>query len=226
MAASDDVGQGRATDRMVSREAKELYWKAAKGLQDVDGLETSPYLGTVAEGHIVGMYSAHEAVNLLEAHYRKKSACDEEDSNKEADLVAARIVRLLVDGDFSLKPSMLACIHGTLFEGLLPRKRTGAFRDCNTSKREPVLAYRSVGYVPWQTIRDNLAYDFREFQGEPPAHDGSVGRKRLETFVANIWQTHSFIEGNTRTVAVFLALLLHRDGLDADLAQFETRSCV
>ena len=224
MAASDDVGQGRATGRMVSREAKELYWKAAKGLQDVDGLETSPYLGTVAEGHIVGMYSAHEAVNLLEAHYRKRSACDEEDARKEADLVAARIVRLLTDGDFSLKPSMLACIHGTLFEGLLPRKRTGAFRDCNISKREPVLAYRSVGYAPWQTIRDNLAYDFGEFQRGPLIHDGLVNEEKLETFIANIWQTHPFIEGNTRTVAVFLVLLLRSAGLGADLALFEKHS--
>lgn len=80
MAVSDDVEQERATDRMASREAKELYWKAAKGLQDVDGLETSPYLGTVAEGHIVGMYSAHEAVNLLEAHYRSNSLTREASS--------------------------------------------------------------------------------------------------------------------------------------------------
>ncbi len=224
MAAIDGIEYERSIEGGETRETRESYWKAAKGLQAVDGLETSQYLDTVAEGHIEGRYSSSRAVDLVKEYYDRKTARSEKAASKEADLVSSRIVQLLSDVAFTFKPSMLAYIHGALFEGLLPRAYIGTFRDYNISKKEPVLAYRSVDYAPWQTIRDNLAYDFGEVQASPLVRDGTVDAVRLERFVANVWQTHPFVEGNTRTVAVFAELLLRHIGADVDNSQFEKHS--
>lgn len=46
----------------------------------------------------------------------------------------------------------------------------------------------------------------------------------LARFVANIWMVHPFAEGNTRTVAVFLALYLRSMGFDVDNEPFRTHA--
>ena len=77
---------------------KERYqaWRAAIGLQAVDGLETSSYLLDTAKRHIGGEISIEEVKDLLTSYY-EKNPTSEKDRTKEADIVSARIEEILND---------------------------------------------------------------------------------------------------------------------------------
>ncbi len=209
---------------------KAEYWETAKGLQAVDGLKTSDYLDEVEKKHVGGEYTAQDAVRVVEEHYREKreeaggSEAEEAEEAEEADIVSARIVRLLMSGAFSYRPTMLGFIHGQLFEGLIDAPYDKSYRDWNVNKAEAVLAGESVSYAPFQLIRENLDYDFGMFDyaGFAMAGNelGSHG-KALVRFVSNVWQTHPFVEGNTRTVAVFTEMLLRTKGARVGNEMFE-----
>ena len=107
------------------------YWRVAKGLQRVDGLETSAYLDELADEHAAGVRGIDETGRLLRAYYREREdqsgmsgesvAPDRaEEGRREADLVSQRIVEVLAKGAFSLVPSMPAAIHQVLFQDLDP----------------------------------------------------------------------------------------------------------
>ena len=83
-------------------------WQVAIGLQAVDCLTVSDYLIATAREHIEGTITMDESGNVS----------DDEDT-READIVSSRIVSLLEERAFSLSPTQLKTIHGTLFEGLL-----------------------------------------------------------------------------------------------------------
>lgn len=89
MAAIDGIEHERSIGGGKTRETRGSYWKAAKGLQAVDGLEASQYLDTAAEGHIEGRHSSSRAVDLVEEHYDRKASRSEETASKEADLVSS-----------------------------------------------------------------------------------------------------------------------------------------
>lgn len=203
------------------------YWNAAQGLQAVDGLTTSPYLKEVANGHIEGRYDSSQAVEMIQGYYEEKASHAEGDSAKEADIVASRIVELLTKSSFTYRPSMLKTIHGELFKGLIEPPYDYSFRDYNIVKSETVLAGETVSYAPHDFLQDDLEYDFREFDYRSftisPSEPGE-GIAKLERFVSNVWQAHPFIEGNTRTTAVFVQLLLRSKGADVDNMMFAKHS--
>lgn len=207
-----------------SKSEREGYWRAAKGLQKVDGLDTSQYLDEVAEGHITGKYTAQQAACIVEEYYERKENRAAVSGTKEADIVASRIVEILTERTFAFRPGMLSVIHERLFEGILPTNYAGHYRDYNISKPEPVLANRSVEYAPWQLIRDNLEYDFGTFDYRSLTFDTAHDASNFAKFVSNIWETHPFIEGNTRTTAVFCELVFRNKGVPIDNEQFEKHS--
>lgn len=216
-----------AIEDLSSRSERIGYWQVAEGLQAVDGLATSPYLESVAQGHIDGDYDSSYAVSLVRRYYEEKESHLKGDGQEEADTVASRIVELLTKASFSFRPSMLKIIHGELFRDLIAPPYDFGFRDYNITKPESVLAGESVGYASYMMLDEDLFYDFNSFDYRGfmiDSSDPSGSLRQFERFISNIWQAHPFIEGNTRTTAVFTQLLLRSKGASVDNGQFAKHS--
>lgn len=205
-------------------------WDAAFGLQATDGLEPSAYARGLADDNIYGRKSLDEVGAELERYYSSHGT-SETKRTEEADKVSHRIVGILEDGSFSFDPAMLAVIHRRLFEGIDDDAyHPGMYKSEQLIKCEEVLNGDSVSYgVPALYDRSlemlfsrELAHAYGSY-ADGPALSWADARN-LARFVANVWMVHPFFEGNTRTVAVFLALYLHSMGFDVDNRPFEAHS--
>lgn len=198
------------------------YWEVAKGLQKVDGLETSKYLDEIIKDTTNGTYGSEVADEKIREYYATMDPKDPIYQSKEADLVAARITICLERDDFKFSPVMLKAIHRELFQDVLPYKWVGAYRVVNISKDEEVLNGASMKYSNWETISDYLQYDFdqeKDVRYNIPFTEDDI--HRLSRFVSGIWQTHAFREGNTRTVSTFLIKYLRTIGIPTDNTPFQ-----
>ena len=192
-----------------SYETRLGYWRAAEGLQAVDGLEVSEYGRTLGRRYVEGEASAERIAAEAAEHYASSSSREHE----EADIVAARITLLLETTQFVLSPRTLYSIHSTLFRGVFRDDWVGVSRTVNLAKKEPVLGGRSVIYADFRQIPAQLDYDFGiERAAKRREHLLTKDLSGLATFVGNVWQTHPFREGNTRTIAVFTELYLRSLG--------------
>ena len=200
-----------------------LNWQAAKGLQAVDGIQTSAYLDQVAEKHIEGAISSYEASKLIDSYYDVKEDRAAEADSEEADKVAARINIIIGEGGFSLSADELKGIHRRLFEGIFPF--AGEFRTNNIIKHEWVLDGDTVTYgnayslesAVDSALRAERLTPFRQLDQEELVY-------HFASFTAKLWRIHPFGEGNTRTTAVFLIKYLRSLGLEADNSLFEHHS--
>lgn len=111
-----------------TKQMRREYWAVAKGLQKVDGLRTSQFLDSVAREHIEGRYTSDEAVEHVRRYYSEASK-DYDGGEREADVVSARMVRLLEEMTFKFSPVMLKSIHRELFYGVLPEEYVGEWRN-------------------------------------------------------------------------------------------------
>ena len=69
-------------------------WRAAIGLQDVDGLKVSEYLKETAAKHIEGDITIDDVREQLRSYYINKTTHDKDDvASEEADCVAANITK-------------------------------------------------------------------------------------------------------------------------------------
>ena len=94
---------------------KARIWQTAIGLQDVDGLKTSPYLQETASRHIEGEITINEVRSLLDNYYESKSAREAvEERTEEADKVSAAITAILSERTFTFSPDYLISIHHRL----------------------------------------------------------------------------------------------------------------
>lgn len=205
---------------------KKEYWSTAIGLNQVDQLEPSEYLISLAEKHIEGDLDSHELEQQLSAYYgekKKHGLCSEEKRQQECDIVSKRIVDLLEQGGFSFSPQMLKNIHRYLFTGIDDSKyHPGEFRQHNIYKNEPILHGNTVNYANYFMIEDTFRYDFAEEKKHRyhfPFNDKDI--QHLAEFISSIWQVHPFYEGNTRTTAVFVELYLRNMGLSVNNEMFE-----
>ena len=201
------------------------YWRVAMGLQAVDGLEPSPYLRTLAEGNVAGELTLEETGDLIRAYHRpddaRGSSADED--HREADLVSQRIAELLERNAFALVPSMLSAVHGALFQDLDPAVyHPGMYKEVALVKQEAILNGDSVLYADPSLVERSLAYLIEE-EGRR-AYGCELRGADLEAFarlIARLWQVHPFVEGNTRTVAVFSELYLAHLGFSVGNDPFE-----
>jgi fido (protein-threonine AMPylation protein) len=197
-------------------------WQVAIGLQAVDCLTVSDYLIATAREHIEGTITMDEAQRQIQSYHMARDSgnvSDDEDT-READIVSSRIVSLLEERAFSLSPTQLKTIHGTLFEGLLATP--GTYRTYNITKREPVLQGDTVWYAPANTIEATLNYDVgceRNFSYRGHTKEATV--RHIASFISGIWQIHPFEEGNTRTTAVFAMRYLRSRGFKVDSEPFK-----
>lgn len=196
---------------------KKKNWNAAIGLQKVDKLEPSNYLRDLAQKNVEGKISNNEIENLLYEWYSVENGKIGSNEKKlcECDIVSNRIVKLLETDGFLLHPSTLKSIHKYLFKDIY--EFAGEFRTANISKKEKVLNGASVKYCNYFMMEDTLNYDFDE---ERKQNYSSMSNEdivsRISTFTSRIWQVHPFMEGNTRTTAVFIERYLNEIGFSVN----------
>ena len=199
-------------------------WRAAIGLQDVDGLRVSEYLKETAIKHIEGDITIDEVREQLRSYYVNKTTHDADDAEKEeADRVAANITKLLNEKSFSFTPLGFLNIHRHLFEGIF--KHAGEIRPYDISKKEWVLQGDSVVYGRAADIRAALKYDIQteqDFSYKGLTADEIISH--VVDFVTLLWQNHPFREGNTRTTAVFVIKYLRSIGFKVNNELFADNS--
>lgn len=203
---------------------KSEAWQTAIGLQAVDGLQTSSYLLNTAKEHIEGKISIDEAQNRIQSYYEQRADRTEvERDTKEADIVSARIAKLLGEKTFRFSPVEWTTIHRRLFDGVFPH--AGEIREYNITKKEWVLKGDTVTYAAWDSIKETLDYDFameKKFSYAGLSVAESVNH--LAKFASDIWQIHPFCEGNTRATAVFMIKYLQTFGFKVNNEAFEKNS--
>ena len=203
---------------------KSEAWQTAIGLQAVDGLNTSEYLLDTAKEHIEGKITIDEAQKRIHSYYEQRSVrIETENETKEADIVSARIAKLLGEKAFQFSPAEWLSIHRRLFEGVFGH--AGQVRQYNITKKEWVLNGDTVIYADWNSIKETLDYDFsteKQFSYEGLSVDEAV--KHLAKFASDIWQIHPFSEGNTRATAVFMIKYMKTFGFSVNNDAFEKYS--
>lgn len=203
---------------------KSEAWQTAIGLQAVDGLNTSDYLLGTAKEHIEGKITIDEAQKRIHSYYEQHSVRTEtENETKEADIVSARIAKLLGEKAFQFSPAEWLSIHRRLFKGVF--SHAGQIRQYNITKKEWVLNGDTVTYADWNSIKETLDYDFateKQFSYEGLSVDEAV--KHLAKFASDIWQIHPFSEGNTRATAVFMIKYMKTFGFSVNNDAFEKYS--
>lgn len=208
-----------------SKREKALTWATAIGLQQVDGLQTSEYLHSVARRNIEDEITSSEAQQLIASYYEQKSARHEKEEaeTEEADRVTSNINHILSTATLDFTTHGFKMLHRHIFKGVF--KHAGEFRDYDISKREWVLRGASVLYLGHADLQRALDYDIeqeRQFSYTTLSADEIVAH--ITRFVAGLWQIHPFGEGNTRTTAVFAIQYLRSLGFDVDNLLFARHS--
>lgn len=196
-----------------SQKEKSQIWKTAIGLQQVDGLNPSPYLIKTAKENIEGDITIEEVKNRIDVYYKTQTIreTDTDDRTEEADKVSARIAEILSEKTFSFTPTEYINIHRRLFTGVY--KFAGKIRDYNITKKEWVLNGETVLYAGADNIHATLKYDFeQEKRFDYKGLNQQQIVEHIAHFIADLWQIHVFGEGNTRTTAIFLIKYLRELG--------------
>lgn len=205
------------------KKKKKEYWETAIGLQQVDELRPSEYLISLAQQNIDGILSYQQLDALLYTHYENESEADKKLRQKEGDLVASRITQILDSPGYPLQIASLKAIHRYLFQDLY--EHAGKFRTCNIYKKEAILNGISVKYTNYDALEDTLEYDIRQEREKNYAGlNMEQIIKRISRFTSAIWQAHPFMEGNTRTTAVFVECYLNNLGFEVDNTSFKEHS--
>ena len=211
-----------------NKEIKKNNWEVAIGLNKVDGLVPSVYLKELVEKSINGEKTYREIEKELHRYYENRNLTKEETNTRECDIVSTRIAELLEDGSFNFSPIYLKSIHKYLFDGVFEediKNYAGTFRDYNITKKEDILNGKTVIYGNYKDLMEYLRYDFGEEENIDYTKLSSEGQvKRISKFTSAIWQVHPFVEGNTRTTAVFIEKYLRTKGYEVNNDLFKENS--
>jgi fido (protein-threonine AMPylation protein) len=205
-----DLDEYRRLGEPEKAEKSEI-WRAAIGLQQVDGLTTSEYLIETAKQNIEGAITIYEVQERMDAYYKARPVQAADDRTEEADKVSARIAEILSEKTFSFSPAEYITIHKRLFTGIYAL--AGQIRDYNISKAEWALGGETVYYASAGSIRATLDYDFEQeksFEYKGLRKEQIVAH--IAKFASGLWQIHAFGEGSTRTTAVFIIKYLRTLG--------------
>ena len=216
-------------EEVKNRDLKKENWEIAIGLNKVDGLSPSPYLKELILESVNGESSYKEIEEKLHRYYENRDLTKREERNtRECDIVSTRIAELLEDGSFIFSPIYLKSIHRYLFDEVFEdsiKNYAGVFRDYNISKKEEVLNGKSVVYGNYQDLMEYLKYDFEEEKNiDYTKLSPEKQVERISKFTSAIWQIHPFVEGNTRTTAVFIEKYLRTKGYDVNNDLFKKNS--
>ena len=93
----------------------------------------------------------------------------------------------------------------------------GAFRIINISKREPLLAGKSVWYSNCDTIDKELDELWRSINRiDWSALEESMFLEQAVSWFSKLWRIHPFREGNTRTVIALMTFFFEEYGYTID----------
>lgn len=203
---------------------KQQEWDMAIGLQEVDNLKPSKYLEKLLQENVTGEKTIYEVEHDLKQYYVEKSKTDKVNQNElECDLVSTKIVQLLEEDGFELSVNYLKYVHKFLFQDVY--EFAGEFRKVDFSKCEQILNNDSVAYGDCKTLEQSLEYDISlEKVKNYNAMNIVDVINNITNFSANIWQTHPFREGNTRTTALFIEKYLVSLGYNVDNTMFKEKS--
>jgi fido (protein-threonine AMPylation protein) len=209
----------------MSYEERKTNWLTAFGLQKVDGLSPSEYVGELAFQNIEGKMSFDEVESAIHAYYQDKnhSRATSEREN-EADLVSSRIAKLLGAKSFVLSNNSLKTIHKSLFAGI-KEYTPGEYRTYDIIKSEWVLDRDTVQYGDATLLEEEMALQLN--QEKSFKYSGLTDIEKvthIEHFISDLWHQHAFLEGNTRTIAVFVIKYLRSNGFSVDNIPFEQNS--
>lgn len=114
-------------------------------------------------------------------------------------------------------------IHRTIFGQIYDW--AGEFRTIQMIKPEDVLGGDTVRYAYPKEIKKQLTASMEEIiRLKRNGENNKDVVFRLVRIIAQIWQTHPFREGNTRSVIVFAVLLAKSLGFEVDHELFRTHS--
>ena len=203
---------------------KQQEWDMAIGLQEVDNLKPSKYLEKLLQENVTGEKTIYEVEHDLKQYYVEKSKTGRVNQNElECDLVSTKIVQLLEEDGFELSVNYLKYVHKFLFQDVY--EFAGEFRKVDFSKCEQILNNDSVAYGDCKTLEQSLEYDISlEKVKNYNAMNIVDVINNITNFSANIWQTHPFREGNTRTTALFIEKYLVSLGYNVDNTMFKDKS--
>ncbi len=197
-------------------------WEMAIGLQQVDNLTPSDYMKDLVKLNIKNEISLDELETRLKKYYDDLNDSYTRDEH-ECDFVSLRIMQILQNDMFYLTIDFYKYVHYFLFKDVY--KFAGKFREVNISKDEEVLNGDTVVYCYYNRIRDYLIYDFsverQEDYNKLSASDKIIS---ISNFTSCIWQVHPFMEGNTRTTAVFIIKYLKEIGYNINYSLFKDNS--
>lgn len=185
-------------------------WEIAIGLNKVDNLKPSSFLRELIDKKLSCDEMEKEILKYYGFRYLTSKI---ERDLRECDLVSIRTVKLLENKEFKFSIDYLKKIHKSLFSDILKKNYVGIFRNYNISKNERVLSGNSVIYADYRELIECLNYDFeREKKNDYKNLSLDEKIKKISNFISSIWQVHPFIEGNTRTTAIFLIKYLKKLG--------------
>lgn len=197
-------------------------WKIAEGLQQVDGFNSpSQILRILEQYNIEGKIRFDEVISYLKKLYVGNGKFDFK--QMEYDIVSTRIAEILSDDSFTMNPNILKNIHKYLFKDIYDF--AGCYRIKNIISNETILDGNHVSFTPSYEIKDTIDYEFSmemNFSYKNITNEKAI--KHLARFTSNIWQIHPFMEGNTRTVAVFIQKYLKRLGFEISNDMFKDNS--
>ena len=185
-------------------------WEIAIGLNKVDNLKPSSFLRELIDKKLSCDEMEKEILKYYGFRYLTSKI---ERDLQECDLVSIRTVKLLENKEFKFSIDYLKKIHKSLFRDILKKNYVGIFRNYNISKNESVLSGNSVIYTDYRELTECLNYDFeREKKNDYKNLPLDEKINKVSNFISSIWQVHPFIEGNTRTIIIFLIKYLKKLG--------------
>ena len=129
----------------------------------------------------------------------------------ETTMVNLGIIKLLKSDIEIGQVNDIFLIHKILFENVYAW--AGEKRVINIFKTEPILKGLSVTYSDYKMIDLDLSKiqnDITNIKWETLSKNEMINR--IVKIISSIWQVHSFREGNTRVVSVFLYFFLKKLG--------------
>lgn len=200
----------------------ESKWELAIGLQQVDNLTASEYMKDLVKANLKNEISLDELEKKLKKYYDDLNDSYNRDEY-ESDFVSLRIMQILQNDMFYLTIDFYKYVHYTLFKDVY--KFAGKFREVDIKKNEAILNDDTVVYCDYNRIKDYLIYDFSDERQEDykklSASDKIIS---ISNFTSYVWQVHPFMEGNTRTTAVFIIKYLKDLGYNINYSLFKDNS--
>lgn len=179
-----------------SNNIKQLDWDMAIGLQEVDNLKPSKYLGKLLKENVIGEKTIYEVEQEIKKYYTLKEENNEvNQEEQECDLVSTRIVELLQEDNFELSIDYLKYIHKYLFQDIYDF--AGKFRKVDFSKHEKILNNDSIAYGDSKLLEQSLDYDISLEKNKDYKVMNMIDIiNNITDFSSRIWQVHPFRDEN------------------------------